>query len=110
MLLFCLTCVAVMMTLVSPTIKSDDTSSTIMIWGLFAFTVIMAFVAMKKIVSRFVLSASTTEIIESRSVRAEREGYNVLDDDGGGMPGNSNEDENAPRNGSDEELAAQEQV
>ena len=52
MLLFCLTCTTIMMIIVEPKLADDDESSSVMVWGLFGITCVMAFVAFKKIVSR----------------------------------------------------------
>ncbi|GMH57024.1 hypothetical protein TL16_g04282 [Triparma laevis f. inornata] len=65
MLLFCLTCTTIMMIIVEPKLADDDESSSVMVWSLFGITCVMAFVAFKKIVSRFVVSASYTEIVST---------------------------------------------
>jgi len=52
MLLFCLTCTVVMMLLVGPSLGDGESSSKLTVWTLFGITVLMALVALKKIIGR----------------------------------------------------------
>ena len=54
-----------MMIIVSPRLDQDDQSSSVMVWSLFGITCLMAFIAFKKIVKRFIMSASFTEIVST---------------------------------------------
>jgi hypothetical protein len=64
MLLFCLSCTIVMMILVGPSLGKGDSGeeSRLTVWTLFGITVLMALVAFRKIVGRFIVAASYTEI------------------------------------------------
>ena len=54
MLIVCLSCTVIMMIIVSPSLYSTDQSSNVMVWSLFGVTVVMAFIAFKKIIRRCV--------------------------------------------------------
>ena len=62
MLLFCLACTVVMMTLVEPAVGEGSDTGRLTVWTLFAVTVAMALAALKKIVGRLFVAVSETEI------------------------------------------------
>mmetsp|Transcript_31377 Transcript_31377/g.62205 ORF Transcript_31377/g.62205 Transcript_31377/m.62205 type:complete len:231 (-) Transcript_31377:877-1569(-) len=110
MLIVCLSCTVIMMIIVSPSLYSTDQSSNVMVWSLFGVTVVMAFIAFKKIIRRFVVAASYTEIVSTdpplragsgsggpRNPLAQRESslQNVREDGGGG-DGSEIEDGDSP--------------
>ena len=64
------------MIIVAPNLYTSDQSSNIMVWSLFSVTIVMAFIAFKKIVNRFIVAASYTEIVSTEP--AFRAGSNPL--------------------------------